>query len=220
VKTFNHFFLALALLIVTIPDLFADDETREPPIKYNLDVDGKLYSLIGGEPLKITGTLTNPIVKIKAEPYREFTYGGISFVYPRHFTFEADLKDSDCKSWLLSGKSFILTYFLFSEKITLEEYAGSLIEAFGKENCTKSLTTIEFLGIKYNGIKLDLVLSGQKIIQEYFIIPSTEGSKMILFQDSLTETGAATKEAIETLALLKLKLPVKENKDVKPNTGK
>ena len=220
-KTIIQFSLTLALLLIAMPGLIAEDETQEPPVRYNLDVDGKLYSIAESIPFKITGSLINPTIKIIAEPTKEFMYGGITFVYPRNFTFEADIKDPNDKNWTLSGTYFSISYSLLSEKITAEQFADSLVEAFGNTQFkSRSSINIEFLGEKYNGTRLNLILSEQKMTQDIIVIPSKEGTKLFIFQDILIETGTTSKEAIETLALLKKKLPIKESKEVKPKTNK
>src|SRR6188508_2535975 len=101
-----RFALSFAAVLALGSGVYASDETREPPAKYRLEVDGKAYAIAEGEALKLTGTLTDPTVKLLVEPYREFAHGGVTFLYPRSFTFEADLQDADAKNWTLSGNDF------------------------------------------------------------------------------------------------------------------
>jgi hypothetical protein len=199
--------LAVAIVLGSAGLLIAD-ETIEPPAKYRLEVEGKSYPAVEGEAVKITGTLTNPTVKIVAEPYREFGYGGVSFQYPRAFTFEADVKDKDYKSWILSGNDFKIMYFLLNEKTTPDEYADEMIKQFGAKNATKSAMKSDLLGGNRDGARIDVTLAGHKMTMDILCVPFAGGTRVVVLQDS-PKGAQASPEAKEALPVLKKTWAVK-----------
>jgi hypothetical protein len=71
----------------------AGDESREPPLLFSVSVGAVTVPATEGEAVSVAGTFQDPRVTVRPEPHRLFPYGGVSFHYPRGFTFEADLDD-------------------------------------------------------------------------------------------------------------------------------
>ena len=88
-----------------------------------------------GEPVPVARTFQDPRVTVRPEPHRLFPYGGVSFHYPRGFTFEADLDDPAARSWTLSGNDFKVLYFVFPVVITPQAHVEQLLETHGRANC-------------------------------------------------------------------------------------
>jgi hypothetical protein len=198
----------LAMALVSSFGMVRADDTKEPPVKYRLEVDGKVYPAVEGEAVKITGTLMNPTVKIVAEPFREFGYGGVSFQYPRAFTFEADVKDRDYKSWILSGNDFKIMYFLLDEKTTPDSYADEMIKQFGQKNATKSAMKSDVLGGNRDGVRIDVTLAGHKMTMDILCVPFAGGTRVIVLQDA-PKSGQSSPEAKAALPVLKKTWAVK-----------
>lgn len=186
----------------------ATDETREPSARYRVEMDGKTYAVNEGESLKLTGTFNNPTVTIYDEPYREFSYGGVSFLYPRSFSFEAELKRPGHKNWTLSGKEFKIIYFLFSTNVTADHFADNLADRFGKQNCKTSRITFELTGQKIEGTRLEVALGG-KLTMDIYRLPSGGQTKLLVFQDIPDNSGQPSQEGRDALSLLKKSLAVK-----------
>jgi hypothetical protein len=201
--------LVAVVLLVFTGLVNANDETREPPAKYRLELEGKAHLLTEGEPLKLTGSFNNPTAKILPEPHREFTYGGVSFLYPRAFMFEADLSDPANKQWTLSGNDFKIMYFVMSQKVTPEQYARSTMKQLGEKNCKLSEVTTDLLGKKLPGTRLEATITGHRIIFDIFTLPATDGSRLLILQDNPDEAGRNSKEGQESVAVLKKSLTMK-----------
>lgn len=204
--------IIFSLLLGSLTLLYAEiNESLEPPIKYRLIVEGKPYTMIENEPLKIPGTLKDPTIKLEAEPNREFTYGGISFLYPKNFSFKADLSDTSNKDWTMVGNNLYVIYTNMVEELTLEEYVEALFNEFGKSNC-KGLTNykIELQGKQINVAKFNVAYKDIKIDIETFRLPSTEGTKLMYFQYSLNDTGKREKESIDAFNIIKKSIVVKK----------
>jgi hypothetical protein len=134
-------------------------------------------------------------MKLVAEPYREFGYGGVSFQYPRAFSFEADVKDRENKSWILSGNDFKIMYFLQGEKLTSDNYADEMIKQFGAKNAKKSAMTSDVLGGNRAGTRIDVTLAGHRMTLDILCGPFAEGTRVVVLQDSPKEAGQSSQEA-------------------------
>src|SRR5690349_4597241 len=69
----------------------ADDETKEPKLGFTVRVGSTELHLSEGDQLPAKGTFTDPSVSVTVDPERVFTHAGLSFAYPRNFSFEAEL---------------------------------------------------------------------------------------------------------------------------------
>ena len=203
---YNIFRLIIVSLIClcTLTLLLAEtDETREPPLKYKLLIDGKAYDIVEKEPLKLTGTLKDPTVKLEAEENREFTYGGVSFLYPRGFSFEPDIKDVSCKSWTLTGTDTTVLYINMTEELTLEDYVQAIIAELGKKKCNSPKEVkVELLGKQIKASRFKLTSNDVKMDIEIIRLPTTNGSKFLYFQFTQDETGKKNKVSEDTYALI------------------
>ena len=70
----------------------------EPELKYVVSVGGKSVTVKEGEAAKLEGTFTNPEVTVMPEGHRTFSAEGVTFRYPRGFTFEFESAPR-MKSW-------------------------------------------------------------------------------------------------------------------------
>jgi len=200
-------FLAVVLVsAVSSPPTL--DETREPPMKYRVEVDGKVFAMAEGESMKLDGTWIDPTIRIVADPHRQFSYGGVSFLYPRGFTFEADVDDADSRSWVLSGNDFTIMVFVLSGRITPEAYADSMADRFGDENCKLSPLPEDLLGKKIHGTRLDVKVVGHRLTVDVFALPSVEGTRLLVLQDSPEESGRASRESREAMAVLRQSMAI------------
>jgi hypothetical protein len=147
-------------------------------------------------------------VKLVAEPYREFNYGGVSFQYPRAFAFEADVKDGDYKNWTLSGNDLKIMYFIMNEDLTSEAYADEMIKQFGARNSKKSPITSDLLGGKKEGTRVEVTLAGIKLSMDILCLPFQGGTRVLVIQDS-AKGAPQSQEAKEALPVLKRTWAVK-----------
>ena len=101
---------AVALLL-NMPVCGRADEPRgvqEPPMIFYLEAGGKKTPIELGKPFKLDALPSASTAILRAEPYRVFPYAGISFRYPRSFTFETDFKTKGVRIWSLEGPSYLI----------------------------------------------------------------------------------------------------------------
>ena len=126
--------LPLVLIGCHSPTPAAADESAEPPLKYSVKVGERTVTISEGQTVQLDGTFSNPEITVTAQPYRVFPYQGLTFNYPRSFTFEADLDDRNAKIWTLSGNDFKIMYFVLNESVSTDDFANNMIDQFGREN--------------------------------------------------------------------------------------
>lgn len=181
------------------------DESKEPPIKYVLQVGEKTIPIKEGESTSLPGTFMNPSIKLTADPFREFAYQDFRFKYPRAFTFEADLADADARNWTLSGNDFKLMLLSMNGELAAADFAQIMIDKFGRKNgkIINPNASLVLGGQTLKGTTIRITLADHAMSMDVYGIPSKGArSKMIVFQDNLDDAGNHSKEcsaAIETL---------------------
>jgi len=180
-------------------------EAQEPPVRYSLTVGDKTLKLTEGQSVDLDGSFTNPKVTLRAEPTRTFSLHGITFDYPRGYTFEADLSEPAAKTWTLSGPSCVLMVFVMQEKLTAATFADALINRYGKQSCRITNPNAELnLGKhKCPGVAVKLNIAGQLLAQEIYLVESHgRETKLLVIQDSLGEQDKPTQERQMTVEIV------------------
>jgi hypothetical protein len=203
----NHLALALLILFFSVgcdsPAAATADESIEPTLKYTVKVGEKTITIAEGETVQLEGTLTNPQVSVTPDAYRVFPYQGVSFKYPRSFTFEADFEDPSAKNWTLSGNDFKIMFFALDETTTPAEFASNMIQQFGNKNAkiTNANASLTLGNQKLSGTSLRLTVATHHMVMDVYRIPSPgKKTKLIVFQDNLDDSGNRSSEGKKTLA--------------------
>jgi len=181
----------------------AADESVEPPLKYSVKVGGKIATISEGDTVQLDGTFTNPKITVTPHPHRVFPYQGITFKYPRSFMFEADLEDRNAKHWTLSGNDFKIMYFVLNASLSTADFANNMIDHFGRENAkvVNTNATIILGKQKLTGTSLRVTIATHEMVVDVYRIPSRgTRTKLLVFQDSLDDSGNRSKEGKQTLA--------------------
>jgi hypothetical protein len=182
------------------------DESKEPPQEFVVKIGDKSISITEGEIIKLDGTFSNPKITVAPQPYRVFSYQGIMFKYPRFFTFEADLADPNGKIWTLSGNDLVVMFFVLSGQLTTGEFANSMIDQFGQENCTATDADAKItLGKQIlSGTTIQIDVAKHKMVMNIYRIPSDEAvTKLLVIQDNLDDSGNRSDEGKQILEILK-----------------
>ena len=181
---------------------FAQDESREPSLKYTLEIDGKQHELVLDKPVVIRGAYNNPEVVLNASSTRQFTYGDVTFQYPASFSWEVDIGGNDEKTWTLSGNDFKIMYFILPDVLSVDAYALAMAKQFGKES-TRISDTERMLGSQeLKGKLLSVKLAGISLNLEVYALPAKSGSRLLVLQDSPPDERAISKEGEKALGLL------------------
>ena len=181
----------------------AIDESIEPPLTYSIKVGDKTATLSEGETVQLDGTFANPTITVTAQPHRVFPYQGVTFEYPRSFTFEADLEDRNAKNWTLSGNDLKIMYFVLNVSLSTDDFANNMIDQFGRENATvvNANATITLGKQKLAGTSLRVTLASHTMVMDIYRIPSRgTQTKLLVLQDSLDDSGNRSKESKRILA--------------------
>ena len=201
--------LALGALVLTgplaAPATPAGDESREPPLLFSVSVGAVTVPATEGEAVSVAGTFQDPRVTVRPEPHRLFPYGGVSFHYPRSFTFEADLDDPAARSWTLSGNDFKVLYFAFPVVITPQTHVKQLLETHGRANCRvlDERADLRLGETTLRGIRVEVAVQGNRMIQEAYQVPlKGQGSRLLVFQDWPADGADRSKEGALALRLI------------------
>lgn len=182
------------------------NEKVEPPLKFTVTVGGKSTTVSEGETVQLDGTFTNPKITVVPQPYRIFPYQGVTFNYPRSFTFEADLTDPDTKTWTLSGNDFVIMYFVSEGSLTADSLAKHMIEKFGRKNARIANANARVTLGKHtlNGTSLRVSIADHQMVMDIYSVPSRDGkARLLTFQDNVNDAGGHSEEGRRTLADLK-----------------
>lgn len=199
----NAFWFLFALLVFAIvsPAFCQEksevDQSIEPPTIYNLVVDGQKFELQKGKLTELPIEAKNPKVTLTVEPFKEFPYAGIYLKYPEKFTFEADLADENVKMWNLSGSSGILMIQKYSLEMDHQTMAHLLQPRYGEENARIEDCNMIFDGQKVPGTKVVATFGGTSISQEVYSFKVSDGSVLLILQDSIDPDGKPTKEGTD-----------------------
>lgn len=189
---------------IVLAEPTAQDESAEPEMTFSIKVGDQSVIVGEGVAAQLDGSFKNPEVSVTVEPYRVFSRRGVQFEYPRTFNWEADLTDPDVAIWTLSGHTFKIMFFAFSDDTTAEDIVASLVGNFEQQGAevSRSATQIVLGGKTLPGTQLDLSVVGTQISDRVFALPSDgTRSRVVIFQDSLDEENQASAEGVATLKL-------------------
>jgi hypothetical protein len=181
---------------------FAVDEKREPPLKYTLNINGKIHEINLDTPLQLQGVYQNPRIVLTASSIREFQYGGVKFQYPAAFTWEAEIEGASSRIWTLSGNDFKIMYFVQGVALSAELYLEAFVKKFGKDKTRVSETERKFGDRSYKGKLLYINLAGVNMIMEIYMLPAKTGSRLFVLQDSPPDGRVLSVEGEKTIAML------------------
>lgn len=201
----------IALLAGTAEANAQTSESMEPPLQYQLKLGDKTQPISEGVPSIFEGSFTNPAVKLEVSPERIFTYGGVRFAYPRHYTFEADFTSPEIKIWTVSGNNLKIMYFVSDQQLTAEALLEGMAEQLGQgsSGLQKSPTTLPIPGQTLAGTRGTIQIAIQKLTNDAFTLPPYGGkSRVLLLQDALKDSGEASDESAPATALLSKSLVI------------
>lgn len=204
--------LLLGVCLAAPPEV--DPESIEPPLGYSLQVGNESISLREGQPVQLTGTFVNPQVKLSSDDFRTFPYAGLSFRYPKDFSFEADFTNPDLRQWSLDGQNCVILIQVVKASVPVSEFADTLTDQYGKQNCQVADVSITLGDHKFKGKRVQAKLVMHTLVQEVFSLPTSAGTRLLLLQDSPKDDGTPSEERkrlgkllTETFAITKPKRP-------------
>ena len=203
---------AIAILCgLLAPHSSTADETKEPPLKLTLFVNGKPYPVEFGQQQKLTGQFKNPTIVVRAAETRRFSYGGISFEYPANFTWEAEIEGKAYRCWTISGNDSKIMYFALASKVTPELWANSMAKKFGVKNTAVKPVSRKVGKTTLKGKRVTATVGATEIVQDAFTIPAPANQwRLLVLQDVVPEITPKLEEPKRVLDLLSKSLTVKQ----------
>ncbi len=197
---------SIGLLLMTGIAVGQTDESKEPPLKYEIQLDGTKIVAAEGEIRTVSGRFEDPKIKIVPRSFRDFPYMGVAFSYPREYVFEADLSDDLAKSWSLSGRDLTILLFDVAEEMSTLDFGRSMLSELGQDPSKTKTKNIKakFGNLELPGSSLEVVFGSTVLRVEIMKLPSESGqTKLIVLQDALNESGKHSQESAEAIAKLK-----------------
>ncbi len=146
---------------------------------------------------------TNPEILLTAEPYKDFSYGGVFFNYPNFYTFQADLDKPNVSLWTLSGKKAVIMIQSFELQIEHKNYIKILRKQHGRIRCKVLDCEMNINNKVLNGSKVIVKSSGVFISQKVFSFDTKKGTIIIILQDTLSD-NEPSQEGLELEKLIEL----------------
>ena len=165
--------LILTVLVWASPAVGAAEgpkEDQEPPQIFYLEFDGKKVPIELNKPLGTEALRGSKTFTLRVEPYRVFRHAGLSFQYPREYTFENDHTNPGVSLWTLSGPDCLIIIQRYEETGAPEAVRQALVDGLTekyKDGKKKQVeTTWKLKDITLKGVRLEVELAGILIHQD------------------------------------------------------
>lgn len=212
------------LFTLTLAIIFAAEPPkvdREPPELFYLEVDGKRVPVELDKPIRMDALAGAKTATLRVQPYRQFPYAGVRFLYPREYSFKLERNEEEYTHWELDGDDFTINIWHVKVPNDADIFLDTIKKSITAEFRAKGLRTRESptkLKTKkkvLQGIRLSTSAVGQQIIQDVFTVRTENELVIILFQDLPDQENEPTKERVRVEKLLCDTIEWSEMKDAK-----
>jgi hypothetical protein len=187
---------------------------EEPPLLLYFDAGEKRVPVEIDKPFSPEALSGIKTATLRAEPYRVFPYAGISFRYPRSYSFGANFKNEGTKIWTLKGNRFLIMVERFPGMPNHESICRTVTSEMKKSYAgAKSLREVdaklELDGATLKGRRIEVVLATTLLHQELFSFASGSSSIVLILQDRPETDGKPSADRIAGEVMLResLRLP-------------
>ncbi len=190
-------------------------EDQEPPLLLYLEADGKKIPVELDKPIKLDDLSGAKSATLRAEPHRVFAYGGVSFHYPREFSFARNLNDENATGWVVSAGG----YAIMVQRIKGQDDPAKILDLVVKHLVTtqfkdarpiQSDTKLELKDATLKGRGIELSLANQSLKQELYAFAVGDDTVTMILQDApLNGKPAPTRAKAEKMLKETLKIPKK-----------
>jgi hypothetical protein len=193
------------VLLLGLP--FCAQEDKEPPLIFSLESGGKKLPIEQDKPFTLDTVAGKTTCVLRVEPFRQFSYGGVSFRYPRDFGFEADFEQEGVKLWTLDGNDCVLMIQRYLDENdtdqVLKNFISGLTAVYPKDGMKESACSIDLEGKAVKGTKINVTLAGQKLTQSCYPLKSGKDTVILVVQDSIKDDGTSSDDARKAEKLLR-----------------
>jgi hypothetical protein len=189
-------------------------EDREPPLLMYLEADGTRVSVELGKPFELGALSGKKTATLRAEPYRVFPYGGISFRYPAGCSFEAK-QQPGVTVWTLDGADVVIIVQRYSRNADhlaiRTAVVDNLVESYAGPKTRQLDTTLKVKGTVLKGRRIEFVLANTLLHQDIFSFPAGADSVVFIIQDTPRPGGTPSAGRVDCDKMLgeSLQLPAK-----------
>jgi len=185
------------------------DPSKEPPLKFDIIINGKKYPITEEIEITLPIKADNPKVKLIGKPIRTFRFKQLSFDYPRNLRFSSSKSDFDF-SWNFDGNECtIYVQYDPTKSLNVDELTESYKIAYGeKAKVTKG--KVKWGGNQYDCRNIssdDESLLGEGVVVQ---IELGKESYNIWINDTPQEIGGMSEERKQIITLLKKTLKIKQ----------
>jgi hypothetical protein len=151
----------------------------------------------------LPGRFDDPSITVIPEPHRVFERHGVSFRYPRAFTFEADVEDADVKSSTLSGNDLKIMFFVFGALVSPEDFARGVLSQLSKAtpSVNERPASLRLGEETLEGVVFHFSVAGNRMRMEAYRIPRP-GGRLLVLQDNADASGGRSREGAAALKVL------------------
>jgi hypothetical protein len=176
-----------------------------PPVVYTLEINGQVHQIRADEPLKLTGSFTDPVVTLRVASTRTLSHAGVQFDYPANFTFESETEDPDFQSWTVSGNDVTVMVFLSQGELTPQALAQSTAEALKVTDYQMKPAQLKLGSQELSGTSIRMSLGEVAILQQVLQLPPQgTRSRLLVIQDTLSGPDSRpSPEATHVLEVLR-----------------
>lgn len=184
--------------------------TQEPPVQYEVLLNGKVYPITEAIPKRISGTFNNPEIRVHTLPYRHFENEVLVFDYPIYFNFDFEKEGSAYSNWTFTGKSVTVMQFLMGAEVPLKDFVTQMLHKFGEANCTVNYDKEVIGKIELETANLMVRIVGQPLNIKFYARSTQRQTYFLAIQDALNDDESTTTEYNQFLILLKRTLQWKK----------
>jgi hypothetical protein len=192
----------LALLLVA-PVLVSGaplQDAKEPPLVMYLEADGKKIPVEVDKPIDLETKAGKTSVTLRMEPYRVFSYAGLTFNYPRGASFKSQ-GEGPMTLWTLTDSPAMIMVQHFKNqpdaKLILKQMVEQMTAQYGKSAEVKqSETSLELQKKPLKGVRLEVGFAQQTIHQNLFSFASGKDVIVLILQDAPDE-GKPTRSFVQ-----------------------
>tara|TARA_R110002072_G_scaffold67163_3_gene165105 strand:- start:115534 stop:116160 length:627 start_codon:yes stop_codon:yes gene_type:complete len=181
------------------------DPTQEPPLHFDVQIDGTTHQAAEGKKTSIKiGDIEHQLT-VAVSPLRHFAAAGLQFDYPRDAIFEYEL-DEGTESWTIETNNLVFMIHRFEDggaQMMAKLMIGATLSALDSEVKAKP-RTIEFGGKTYKGagavaavgdVGIDITMVGMTIDGKAIVITvqNTLGDDSKFASDSVAATAMIQK---------------------------
>jgi len=219
----THYFTAIFLVLLIFSckepnasNLNFDDfaynlePNEEPPLIFILNSESDTFYVVENQKSKLNFLKKDGEITIGIYDWRRFPHNNMTFEYPKHFSFEADLSPS-LDIWTLSGIDFNIIVIHPSTEMSTKTYVQEMMNQFGPSNCSTKFISKKLNHKKLSGIELSVNLANVNIRLEVLEIRRPSGKKsFIVFQDTLDDNMESSQECLNVMRRLDQTFKIRE----------